>query len=79
MDVGVTNAHLTTGVTPSSLMFGRVFREKLPALPSLGNGLIEDIRDRDREKKMNEAEYANKRRLAEPNHIRADDTHNQRQ
>lgn len=66
--------HSTTGVAPSALMFGRVLRDKLPALPSLTNRLIEDIKDRDREKKMKEAEYANKRRRAEPSHIRAGDT-----
>lgn len=65
--------HSTTGVAPSLLMFGRVLRDKLPAVPHSGMKLIEDIQDRDREKKAKEAEYADSKRRAKPNPIKEGD------
>ncbi|XP_058453152.1 uncharacterized protein K02A2.6-like [Malaya genurostris] len=56
--------HSTTGVAPSALMFGRVLRDKLPALPRIGMKMTEEIQDRDREKKLKEAEYSDQHRGA---------------
>ncbi|XP_062557947.1 uncharacterized protein K02A2.6-like [Armigeres subalbatus] len=66
--------HSTTGVAPSALMFGRVLRDKLPEMRTLGTKLVEDVMDRDSEKKLKEAEYADKRRHAQPSQIKAGDT-----
>lgn len=65
--------HSTTGVAPSLLMFGRVLRDKLPAVPLTGLKLVEDVQDRDREKKEKEAEYADIRRRAKPNALKEGD------
>ena len=56
--------HSTTGVAPSALMFGRVLRDKLPALPNVGMKVGEGVQDRDLEKKFKGAEYADNRRNA---------------
>lgn len=65
--------HSTTGVAPSALMFGRVLRDKLPSISVAARRDIEEVMDRDREKKLVEAEYSNKRRQARPNQIKAGD------
>ncbi|XP_055527961.1 uncharacterized protein K02A2.6-like [Wyeomyia smithii] len=64
--------HSTTGVAPSALMFGRVLRDKLPSI-SLTSEQYEDIQDRDRERKLTEAEYADKRRHAQPSSLNPGD------
>lgn len=65
--------HSTTGVAPSALMFGRVLRDKLPGFPSVGMKPIEEVLDRDRQKKVKEAEYANIKRKAKPNPLKEGD------
>lgn len=65
--------HSTTGVAPSALMFGRVLRDKLPSILNAGRGDIEEVLDRDREKKIVGAEYADKRRHAQPTQIELGD------
>lgn len=67
--------HSTTGVAPSSLMFGRILRDKLPDF----NGTsvrtdVEEIRDKDWERKLKGAEYSDSRRLAKPSQLRVGDT-----
>lgn len=66
--------HSTTGVAPSALMFGRVLRDKLPNMPSIGNQLTEEITDRDRERKLKGSEYTDHRRHAKPSGINIGDT-----
>ncbi|XP_062539260.1 uncharacterized protein K02A2.6-like [Armigeres subalbatus] len=56
--------HSTTGVAPSSMLFGRKLKDKLPGLMMKDEHILEEIRDRDHEKKMKEAEYSDKRRGA---------------
>lgn len=55
--------HATTGVAPSMLMFGRVLRDELPTFQeksiSLNN---EEVRDRDWNRKLDAAKYADNRR-----------------
>lgn len=65
--------HSTTGVAPSALMFGRVLRDKLPGFPSVGMKSVEEIRDRDRERKMKEGEYADNKCKAKPNPLKEED------
>lgn len=65
--------HITTGVAPSALMFGRVLRDKLPSLPGIGLRSTEEARDKDREQKLEQGEYADKRRRAEPNMLEEGD------
>lgn len=66
--------HSSTGVAPSSLMFGRRLKDKLPGLMLKGNSVLEEIRDRDHIKKTKEAEYADKRRMAKPDELTVGDT-----
>lgn len=66
--------HSTTGVAPSSLMFGRILKDKLPGLLVKSNKVLEEIYDHDHEKKMKGAEYADERRNAQPNTIDIGDT-----
>lgn len=56
--------HSTTGVAPSILMFGRVLKDKIPGMIIKGNKILEEIRDRDAEKKLKGAEYADAKRSA---------------
>lgn len=65
--------HSTTGVAPSALMFGRVLRDKLPGFPSVGMKSLEEVQDRDRERKAKEGEYANTKRKAKPNQLKEGD------
>lgn len=66
--------HSTTGVAPSALMFGRVLRDKLPTLPNVGMKVGEGVHDRDWERKLKGAEYADNRRNAKPSGIQKGDT-----
>lgn len=66
--------HASTGVAPSALMFGRIFRDKLPAFGETTNRLEqEEVRDRDWEKKLKDAEYTDTRRQAKPSELREGD------
>lgn len=65
--------HSTTGVAPSALMFGRVLRDKLPGFPSAGMKTVEEVRDKDREKKLKEKEYADNKRKAKLNPLKEGD------
>lgn len=56
--------HSTTGVAPSILMFGRVLKDKIPGMIIKGDKIVEEIRDRDTEKKHKGAEYADAKRSA---------------
>ena len=58
--------HISTGVSPYFLMFGREMRTKLPALDfsQAEHQLMEEIRDRDWTNKIKGKEYADKRRRA---------------
>ncbi|XP_062533359.1 uncharacterized protein K02A2.6-like, partial [Armigeres subalbatus] len=66
--------HSTTGVAPSSLMFGRILKDKLPGLLLKSSKVLEEISDFDHVNKMKGAEYADKRRNAKPNTIEIGDT-----
>lgn len=66
--------HSTTGVAPSTLMFGRLLRDKLPGLMTTTKMILEEIRDQDRTQKMKAAEYGNKRRMARASEIEIGDT-----
>lgn len=68
-----SSPHSTTGVAPSSLMFGRTLKDKLPGLMLKGNTVLEEIQDHDHVKKMKEAEYANKQRRARLDDLREGD------
>lgn len=68
------NSHSTTGVAPSSLLFGRKLKDKLPGLMVKDEHILEEIRDRDQVKKMREAEYSDKRRGAKSNDLASGDT-----
>ena len=58
--------HLSSGVTPAFLMFGRELKTKLPELRRAGNRLDEGVRDRDWNHKFTHKEHAdNKRGAAE--------------
>lgn len=63
----------TTGVAPSALMFGRVLRDKLPGFPSVGMKSIEEVKDKDRERKIKGGEYAHGKRNAKPNPVKQGD------
>lgn len=66
--------HSTTGVAPSSLMFGRILKDKLPGLLVKNKKIIEEVYDYDHMKKMKGAEYADQRRRAHYNPIDVGDT-----
>lgn len=66
--------HSSTGVAPSTLMFGRVLKDKLPGLLFKGSKTLEEISDYDRIKKMKGAEYADKRRGAKLDDLQIGDT-----
>lgn len=66
--------HSTTGVAPSTLMFGRVLKDKLPGLMTKGCKILEEVHDRDADRKMREADYANQRRMARTSEIKVGDT-----
>lgn len=66
--------HSTTGVAPSSLMFGRILRDKLPGLMEKKSDTLEEIHDRDRVNKQKGAEYANERRNAQASSLEVGDT-----
>ncbi|XP_058816749.1 uncharacterized protein K02A2.6-like [Topomyia yanbarensis] len=65
--------HSTTGVAPSVLMFGRIFKDKLPSLPLISRKTVEEARDRDKEQKYKGAEYADHRRKARPSNMQIGD------
>ncbi|XP_058817493.1 uncharacterized protein K02A2.6-like [Topomyia yanbarensis] len=66
--------HATTGLAPSSLMFGRILRDKLPNFTSTSaiQG-TESARDHDWTKKLKGAEYSNTKRHAKPTELREGD------
>ena len=64
-----TTPHSSTGVSPSSLMFGRELKTKLPQLRPDKSILDESIRDRDWSKKVAGKEYADKHRQASQNPV----------
>lgn len=66
--------HSTTGVAPSSLLFGRKLKDKLPGLMTKNNNILEEIRDHDHVNKMKGAEYSDKRRRAKPDDLAEGDT-----
>lgn len=66
--------HSTTGAPPSTLMFGRVLKDKLPGLVTKGHKILEEIIDRDAEKKLKGAEYTDKRRQARASELEVGDT-----
>ncbi|XP_055633240.1 uncharacterized protein K02A2.6-like [Toxorhynchites rutilus septentrionalis] len=66
--------HSTTAIAPSSIMFGRVLKDKLPSMIWKHDIILEEIRDRDNMRKSKEAEYADKRRGARPSEITVGDT-----
>lgn len=66
--------HSTTGAPPSTLMFGRVLKDKLPGMVTTGHKILEEIVDRDAEKKLKGAEYTNKRRQAKSSQLEIGDT-----
>lgn len=66
--------HASTGMAPSTLMFGRVLRDKLPAFGEVTlRSEQEAIRDRDWERKLKDAEYTNVRRHAKSSELREGD------
>lgn len=65
--------HSTTGTAPSILMFGRKLKDKLPGLLIHSSKILEEVQDRDRVQKMKGAEYADRRRRAEPSDIKEGD------
>ena len=64
--------HTVTGKSPSSLMFNREIRCKLPSLTQRVEEL--EVRDRDSEHKMKSKLYADKKRNAQPCDINVDDS-----
>lgn len=66
--------HSTTGIAPSSLMFGRILRDKLPDFSGFGSGINqESVRDKDWEKKLKDAEYTDLRRQAKLSQLKEGD------
>lgn len=65
--------HSTTGVAPSSMLFGRKLKDKLPGLIMKNEHILEEIRDRDHVKKMKEAKYSDERRGAKPDDLQEGD------
>lgn len=66
--------HATTGEAPSSLMFGRVLRDKLPSMDHRRFRMnAEEIRDRDWSKKLKDAEYSDTRRHAKLSELKEGD------
>lgn len=61
--------HSTTGFVPSSLMFGRILKDKTPGLLVKNRQIIEEVYDDDHVKKVKGVEYADKRRIAQYNEI----------
>ena len=57
-----TTPHTTTGVSPAEILFGRKLRCKMPSLAETKN--VEDVRDKDAEKKGKAKEYADAKRNA---------------
>ncbi|XP_055591145.1 uncharacterized protein K02A2.6-like [Uranotaenia lowii] len=66
--------HSTTGVAPSSLMFGRIMKDKLPGLMTKPENILEEIQDRDKAKKFQSTEYANNRRGTQHNSLKEGET-----
>ncbi|XP_050538454.1 uncharacterized protein LOC126903922 [Daktulosphaira vitifoliae] len=54
--------HSVMGVSPSELLLGRKFRDKLPQIQ--GMGFNEEVEDRDKEKKFIGKDFTNKKRNA---------------
>lgn len=66
--------HASTGVAPSTLMFGRILRDKLPAFGDVSLRMDQEaIRDRDWERKLKDAEYSNERRQAKHSDLKEGD------
>lgn len=65
--------HSTTGEAPSALMFGRILRDKIPSILNSNRPWVEDIRDRDWERKVSTAESADHDRNALPNQLEEGD------
>lgn len=66
--------HASTGVAPSTLMFGRVLRDKLPAFGDVTLRMDQEaICDRDWERKLKDARYADERRQAKPSNLKEGD------
>lgn len=65
--------HSTTGVAPSSMLFGRKLKDKLPGLMMKDEHILEEIRDRDHMKKLKGAEYSDKRRGAKTDDLEEGD------
>lgn len=64
--------HSTTFKTPSELMFGRTIRDKLPSIEQPFE-VDEEVRDRDKMKKLAGKLYADKKRNAKINEIKEGD------
>ena len=64
--------HPSTGVCPAELLFRRKLRTKLPELREVAK-LDEEVRDRDKDKKVKMKEYADRARNAEENSLVAGD------
>lgn len=65
--------HSSTGVAPSVLLFGRLIRDKLPAVSTGPNRLIEEAMDRDKVSKRKSADYTDSRRRAKQRELKAGD------
>lgn len=65
--------HTTTGVAPSILMFGRIIRDKLPAVATRPNKLLEEIQNRDKILKQKSSDYTNNRRRARRSELKVGD------
>ena len=61
--------HLSSGVTPAFLMFGRELKTKLPELRRAGNLLDEGVRDRDWNHKFTHKEHADNKGGAAENPV----------
>ena len=60
-----TTPHATTGVSPAELMFGRRLQTKLPQIENTENNMLdEEVRDRDRVKKLKNKLYIDTKRKA---------------
>lgn len=63
-----TTVHITTGVSPAELMFGRVIRSKMPEFREGNSGDL-SARDKDAEMKQKGKDYADQRRHAKDSDV----------